>query len=54
MGDGIRNPFEMTIGTHARAPRLTSDPHAHAHAPDGGAPGAFPHDRLDAYRIACE
>ncbi len=38
--------------THAHAPRPT--PHAHAHAPDGGAPGAFPHDKLDAYRIACE
>ncbi len=40
--------------THAHAPRPTSDPHAHAHAPDGGAPGAFPHDKLDAYRIAWE
>ena len=35
-------------------PRSTPDPHVHAHAPDGEAPGAFPHDKLDAYRIACE
>jgi hypothetical protein len=33
-------------------PRPTPDPHAHA--PDGEAPGAFAHDKLDAYRIACE
>jgi hypothetical protein len=33
-------------------PRSTPDPHAHA--PDGEAPGAFAHDKLDAYRIACE
>ena len=36
--------------THTHAPLPTP----HAHAPDGGAPGAFPHDKLDAYRIACD
>jgi len=45
-----------TPHAHAHEPRPTSDPyaHAHAHAPDGDASGAFPHDKLDAYRIACE
>jgi len=43
---------EDTPHAHAHDPRSTPDPHAHA--PDGEAPGAFPHDELDAYRIACE
>jgi hypothetical protein len=37
---------------HAHDPRSTPDPHAHA--PDGEAPGAFAHDKLDAYRITCK
>jgi hypothetical protein len=35
-------------------PRSTPDPHVHAHALDGEAPGAFAHDKRDAHRIACE
>jgi len=38
-------------------PRSTPDAHAHANPPRGEqlvAAGSFPHERLDAYRVACE
>ena len=46
-------------GTTTHEARRTCDAHAHANAPPkGGEPpwvaGAFPHERLDAYRVACE
>ncbi len=52
--DDAQDWFDDTPHAHAHEPRPTPDPHAHAHAPDGGASGAFPQDKLDAYRIACE
>jgi len=45
--DGLARPT-----THD--PPATADAHAHAHAPDGVAQPAFAHEKLDAYRVACE
>ena len=42
---------------HAHEERPTNDAHAHAHAheePHEHRPGSFPHEKLDAYRVALD
>jgi four helix bundle protein len=44
----------QTTDAHAHASRRTTDAHAHAHAHVDTRSGRFPHEKLDAYRVALE
>lgn len=56
--DADADETRSTSHEHAHETRPTSDEHehehAHAHARFATLPGAFPHEKLDAYRVALE